>query len=304
MNFDEISEKDLRNAYAATRYEDSSTMSDVVSRWDTVSGGRDKQFLWEALNQFYLNGVLDTEDRGGQMIVSAEQIDSLDELEYLEPEERESAKTELRFEHGERPILPASIMYDHFDRHEEIDAVPGIPGSDRVAAEKDGEVKLRYVIENDYENGEDVIHMRGFFPKSLWNDRHSHSYFEEVAEPKIMSLVQRSRRVQDAADKGLEILEGMDKSLEHETTRLAEKAGVTTEDPVEALTEAYYSERFDGGTDFLKPYSEAMEIDHTGEGDIGIGETFGDTDTAESRERAGKEWLEFYLDILWEETKK
>lgn len=304
MNFDEISEKDLRNAYAATRYEDRSTMSEVVSRWDTVSDGRDKKFLWEALNQFYLNGFLEAEDNGSQMIVSTDEIESFDELEYLEPQGRENVKTELRFEHGDRPVLPASIMYDHFDRHDEIDAVPGIPGSDRVAAERNGNVKLRYVIENDYENGEDVVHMRGFFPESLWNERHSQRYFEEVAEPKIMSLVQRSRRVQDSAEKGLEILDGMDKSLEHEVERLAEKAEVNTEDPVEALAEAYYSKGFDGGTDFLKPYSDAMEIDHTGEGDIGVGETFGDTDTAEDRERAGREWLEFYLDIIWEESKR
>lgn len=308
MNFDEISEEDLRNGYNAVKFEDKSTMSDVVDRWNRLTDNRSTQFLWDALDQLYLNERLEAEEYGDQMVLTTDIVESFDELEYREPEKVCKIKKDvLEIDHQDSPILPASIMYDHFDRSAEIDALPYTPETDRVAAEKEGPVKLRYVVENDFEDGQDRVHLRGFFHDTFWTERHHQRYLEDIEESEITSLVNRSRRIQDAAEEGLEKLEEMDRSLEGELERLSRKAdrfNPEARNHIEAFADAYYSKDFDGGTEFMKPYAQAMEIEESGEGDIGQGETFGDTLTAEDRREAGKQWLEFYLDILWEEAKK
>lgn len=307
MNFDEVSEEDLRNGYSAVKFEENSTMSEVVDRWNSLTGDRSTQFLWDALDQLYLNDKLDVYEEGDQMIVSAERVESLNELEYLEPEEVSNVKKDvLEVDHMDRPLLPASVMYDHFERTGEIDAVPYTPKADMVAAEREGPVKLRYVVENNHDEDLDRVHLRGFFPDTFWTERHHSRYLEDIEESEIIPLINRSRRVQNAAEEGLERLEDMDRTLGGELERLSRKAGRFNPEAgnhIEAFADAYYSEDFDGGTDFMKPYAEAMEIEESGAGDIGQGDTLGDTLTAEDRRRAGKEWLEFYLDILWEESK-
>lgn len=305
MNFEEINEEDLRNGYSAVRFEENSTMSEVVERWNSLTDNRSTQFLWDALDQLYLNDKLEADEYGDQMVLSADPIESLDEIEYRTPEEvNDVKKNTLEVEHQDRPVLPASIMYDHFDRTGEIDAVPYTPTSDMVAAERDGPVKLRYVIENDHEDEVDRVHLRGFFPDTFWTERHHNRYLENIEEEEIIPLINRSRRIQGAAEEGLEKLEEMDRTLEGELERLSKKANrfdSDAENYIEAFADAYYSEDFDGGTEFMKPYAQAMEIEESGTGDIGQGETLGDTLIAEDRGEAGKRWLEFYLDILWEE---
>lgn len=262
-------------------------------------------------------------------------LDALPELsgEYADGVWTRTSEEPEKLEFGgvEFPDLPWDVFEEHASRHEYSTEEIHRGEMEGVVAEKESETgdKLaRYAVANRPDRDRIGLSVLFRVPEEsapgnddLFSERHRQNYLDRIWQREINPMRQRSAMIYGAAEEALEELDaensyvkalgehfrrvtGLKPDWTSDVDQVIAESGADLDEQIDRIVEMYYPE--EGSMGNVKPdpvimnWSELMESDEMTEGLMPLGESLGDSKTAEGNRRRNRLYLEKYLESLVE----